>query len=466
MSKKDLDEILRNLGKEVEEEQYNQSIINHEFSEDYKVKRQSVLNSLDTKNQKKIRKPFVAAAAAALIFCASLTVYAASKMFSVTTTPSEAEDGINIEVSKHTQDYIPPIEITPEYLPEGYAAFEEGKYSLNGEWAGDGLTIVDAGYYKSYFVPDVSDYEELQIGDAKAVLLYRNSYGYPWQIYLFYEETGHVIQVFGSDAFSKDEIVKVCENLSYKEVPEKDPDHTYSAFAYEAVEEEEIIVGSMIEENNRIGIGDMAPCFGMIDDNILLSEEVEYSVKSINITDQVQTELVNSDTVYDYEQVLEYIQQDGTLKPYTRTVNEWNDGTLEEKAVGTVGVKNVEVTVEVKNGTDRDLEDVNMQPVWKVLSKNDQGKYDVVDEYDALEDYIPEENFRGGSPYGINLDGMAYYFDASAFIGNPHFYNMALAAGETKEVHLWFAIPEDMIDTVYLVFSMDCEGYTRFIKVQ
>ncbi len=47
---------------------------------------------------------------------------------------------------------------------------------------------------------------------------------------------------------------------------------------------------------------------------------------------------------------------------------------------------------------------------------------------------------------------------------DPHFFNMALKAGETKEVHLWFAIPEDVLEDSYLVFN-EASDNTQFVKI-
>lgn len=463
MSEKKLNQILKQLGRKVQEEQYENPVKPHEFSDEYKNKKQQLLQSLDVKKTRKIRRPLGVVAALAVVVCASLTVYAATKMIDVMLTANETEDSVAIAVSKKTDDYIAPIEITPEYLPDEYAEWVKGKYSLNGEWAGDGLTIVDAGYYQNYTVPDVSEYEEQQIGEAKAVILNRVGYGYPWQIYLFYETTGHVIQIFGSEELSKEEMLKVCENITYKEVPEKDPDRTYQAFAYEEVETVEA-EATILNEADLLDIDMQAICYGHTEDNERISEDVKYSVKSIDIGDTADTSLLNADTVYDYEEVMKYIEGDGTFAPYIRSVSEWTGSELVDKELATVTVKNVDVVIEVTNATETDYTDVNMQPQWMLLRQEEAG-YLLTDEFDGTHGYEPGEDFRGGSYYGVSADGFAYYFDSSAFPQDSHFHNMSIGAGETKEVHLSFAIQEDLIGEAYLVFSIGCEGYTRFIKV-
>ena len=169
------------------------------------------------------------------------------------------------------------------------------------------------------------------------------------------------------------------------------------------------------------------------------------------------------DTAWDYDQVMGYIQEDGTLKPYTRIISEWKDGALQESELGIVKMKNVEVTIDIQNPSDMDIKDLNIQPVWKVVK---QGQNELFNDGDTIPGFVPDENFRSCSLYSISYDGMAYYFDSSAFPQNTHFYNMKLEAGETKEIHMWFAIPEDQIDDAYLVFNYFGSSSTpSFIKI-
>lgn len=466
MDEKRLEQILQEVGKEVQRDEWAENTEKHEFSKKYLDKKQELLNTVaSTKTGKKAKRSFGAVAALALIACVSLTTYAAVKMISVTTSQEETNGAVTIAVDKNTDEYIPPIEISPQYLPEGYAAWDDHKYSLNGEWGLDGITIADAGYYRNYLVPDVSNYEELQIGDAKAVFITIEGYAYPWHVYLFYEATGHVVEVFGCDELSKDEIIKVCENITYKETPELDPEHTYHAFAYE---EEESFEAEAVEFDKAFQMqeGDWELCHTYTEDGDPISEGVEYRVKSITISDTVDRDALNANTTYAYDEVMEYIQEDGTLVPYTYTVSEWVDGKLAEREIGTTAVKNVELVAEVKNTTDMAFNDVNMQPMWKLFKESSESSYQQLDDSEIIPGYTVDDNFRGSSHYGISNDGMAYYFDSSAFVGDSHFYNMAIAAGETKEVKMSFAIPEDQLDQAYLVFSENIEGAMRFIKVK
>lgn len=427
---------------------------------------EQTLDSLPDKNKKSRRKlkwPSAVAAAAVLVCTMSVGVYAATKLYEYVVEENN-EDGINVEMNKMTDEYIPPITITPDYLPEGYKEWEEGRYAKNGEWGGNGLTIVDAGYLKNFSIPRVSNYEQRQVGDATALWTYTEGANYPYHILLFYEEDGHAIEIYGSGGISEDDMMKVCENMTYVESPEKDPEHTYQAFSEDrlmrAKGEMTAAANTKTQEfaaDKLTAIGD-----GIKLDSVSLPETADGNiyVKDIHITDEVNVSLINKDTVYDYERVMSCIENN-KLKPYTRTVTEWNGDKYVEKELGTVNVKNVEVTLEVKNHSETDYDEVNIQPRWKVLKKADSGNYAVSNE---IPGYTMQEGYAGSSDYGIASDNFAYYFDSSSFTQDPHFFNMALKAGETKEVHLWFAIPEDVLEDSYLVFN-EASDNTQFVKI-
>lgn len=431
---------------------------------------EATLHSLPDKN-KKLRKrfkwPSAVAAAAVLVCTMSVGVYAAGKLYDYVVQENN-EDGLNVEMTKNTDEYIPPITVTPNYLPEGYKISEEGKaiwkYSPNGENGAIGITISDAGWLKSFSIPRVSSYEQKQIGNAQALYTYIEGAEYPYHIFLFYEEDGHAVEVFGCKDLSEAEILKVCENITYVESPEKDPDHTYAAFSedrLDAAKGSESIDASQVKEidaKNLMGIGDAISLTSSS-----LSKEVEgsISVKDIKITDEVNSELITKDTVTDYDRVMGNIENN-KLKPYTRIVTEWTGDKYADKELGTVNVKNVEVTLEVKNTSEADYDEVNIQPRWGVFKKTDSGNY--VRSFE-IPGYTIGDNYAGCNYYNIASDGFAYYFDSSSFPQDSHFFNMSLKAGETKEVHLWFAIPEDELQDSYLSFDNAFGNTTQLVKI-
>lgn len=414
------------------------------------------------------RIPTGIAAAAALFLAVSGGVYAAGKIFDYTVE----QQGDNVEIKADVSEdvYIPPITVTANYLPDGYALCEEGdsvwKYSPEGSKDGDGICVWDAGYFKEISIDDVSASDQMQIGNAKAVINYREGYNYPYQIYLFYPDTGHVISVFGCSSLSEDELIKVCENLTYEESPEKDPDHVYQGFSQEQllnVEPMKLLADDVIGGDTILEPSDIAD----LNQPIHMStagdaQPYSVTVKNIQISDNVDTEALTADTTVDLDRVMQYIQE-GKLVPFERTVDEWKDKKLQKNTVGTTEVANVSVTMEVANMTDTALNDVNLQPAWKTFKPQDDGTFISCI---SIPGYKVGDSYRGVNDYGISSDGYAYYFDSSAYAGTNHFYNMALNPGETKEVHMSFAIPKDQLEDAYLVFDTATENHeTQVVKI-
>ena len=448
-----MDYLLEKIGQLEEEKQYDTCTENHVFTDEYEIKKQRLLNTME-KNQKKeykVRSFTSVAAALALVVGLSVTTYAAVKGIQAVISEDKEKNTVTYEVNHEPDDYIPPIEITAGYLPEGYQQWEECKYSPNGEYGANGISILDAGYLQNYSIGDVSQYEEQKIGNAKAVIIERKGYTYPWDIFLFYEEEGHVIEVMGCDSLSKEEMMKVCEGLIYREAPELDPDRTYQAFSYDRLSEAEKMETAEEETISKENIKGL-------NESILIGD-INYKVTDIKISDTVNTQLLNKENTDNYDQVMKCIQDDGTFAPLTRTVTEWNGKELQNRELGTVPMKNVEVTVQVENQSQEPDDDVTMALLWYTMQEQADGTYRLSDQ---IEGYEKDDNFRGFNSYDVGYE-LPYYFDSSAYVGSTHFFYMSLGAGETKEVHVWYTIPEDMLEQAYVQFPVD-EGV--YVKVK
>ena len=140
-------------------------------------------------------------------------------------------------------------------------------------------------------------------------------------------------------------------------------------------------------------------------------------------------------------------------------MTEWNGKELQNRELGTVPMKNVEVTVQVENQSQEPDDDVTMALLWYTMQEQADGTYRLSDQ---IEGYEKDDNFRGFNSYDVGYE-LPYYFDSSAYVGSTHFFYMSLGAGETKEVHVWYTIPEDMLEQAYVQFPVD-EGV--YVKVK
>lgn len=476
MKKNRTEYFLKHIGRLEEAELCDFADGEHVFSQKYELEKEKLLQSLEKRKKRNGKRgAVVAAAAAAAVLATSAGVYAAVSLFSVDVTEDTEHDKVNVQVKKEGETRVLPIKITANYLPEGYEEWEEGNYSLGGAWGEPGLRIDDTGWYTDwsqvmeYYYKDVSSSEIVQVGDAQGILVTHEGYDYPhMEMDLYYGDSGHVITVFASEDISREEFLKVCENLTYEErkgtvsedgsifTDENGNIYTLSPSdsAEEETEEEEV-APEALPVYDRV-VMEKGETF-----NHPLLNDVKLKVTDIQIKDTVDTEKINEDTASDYAQVCEYLEGN-TLKPYERYVEEWRDKELEKLPLDTVNVKNVEVTMEVTNTSQEAVEDINIYPVWARYSRQEDGTY-LLD--NSIPGYQQNENFRHASTYGIESDGAPYYFDGSSFPGTTHFYYMNMAAGETKTVHLWFAVPEDELENSYMVFD-NSSAVSSMIKLK
>jgi len=153
----------------------------------------------------------------------------------------------------------------------------------------------------------------------------------------------------------------------------------------------------------------------------------------------------------DYNQYLEFINEDGTLKEHER-VNErkWENNKMNTDTE-TVGMKFISVTLTMRNPFDKELKDINIYPRVYSMKETSNGTFEMLNDYWGCE---------------LSVDKAPFYFDQSDYEGK-HFYFCDFAPNETKEVHLVYAVDEDQIDNAYIHFNQsgDSAIIGNYIKV-
>lgn len=435
------------MGEEYLREQLQQEE-DHEFSEEYNRKKENLIALAEGKKGRKWSRSAVACACGALVLGASLTVYAAVSIYHASVDLDKDSGVANIHLEKTDSTYVPPIKIYADYLPEGYAQWEENKYSLNGEYGGTGISIVSANGMSEMDVMGASEVEETTINGVKATIITRKGSEYSHFIYLFYEETGNVIEIMASEEVPEDEVIKVAENIRYEVI---EGDDTYQTFQTPAEEDQDVIDEMLtFDAKDVFSTGDTLPYVtirDLNDEGTPVSESLTYSVTDVQIQDKVPLNTLDAQYFSDPENVLEYIGDDGTLKPYQRTETVWEDGETKTKDLGTVNMKYLAVTLKMTNTTDQKIEDVGMYPRVYPAQKESEEQFKLTDQ----------------DMYGIQPDQTAFYFDQSDHLKDrKEFYFMNFEPGETKEIHLGFAVAEDKVQDSCLVFQED-SGFSKYL---
>lgn len=305
MKQEKLDQIMKKLGQEIEDEQFGQEEQTHDFSEDYQNRKQSLLSLIETKKENKVifhnggmKKFLQAAAAVILVVGISFTAYAMTKNRKAIRV--EIKEGIQtilikVERKKECTDVI----AVPGYLPEGYEIWDEekekyslGKYSFGGVWGANGITIQVNDWMEKEKIP----YENCEIwkdGRVKNLLIDGGEEAeYRWNLMQFYEEEGYVVEMFAASFIPKEEVLEIGKQIK---IYEKDE---FSESEKEKITKEKITLGEKIEypdyaKGCSLQVTDIT--FSEVEDEVHKIDgpvkKLEVAVKLQNTTDKLWEEL-------------------------------------------------------------------------------------------------------------------------------------------------------------------------------
>lgn len=445
---------MKTLGETTLTEQLNHEEEFHEFSQNYEDRKTQLLKSLDTsKKKKKIHsKPLAAAAAFAAVMLISVSVYAAITIFQASVTVDKDSGTTDIHLKKIDDAQVLPIKIYADYLPSGYQEWEENKYSLNGEFGKDGIAVAPANANAQITVEASSEVEETTIQGRKATIITRKGMEYSHLIFLYYEDTGHVIEIMAADAIPLDEVIKVAENIRFEELSEGDSNGYQPFQDTPEIVNEEIPVINMDTIIKKGDTSDYVTADDLGEGSQPSKEGLKYTVEDIQVMDRVPLDHLDPQYFYDQEKVMSFLSEDGTLQPYHRVASVWEDNETKQKDLGTVGMKYLSVTIKMENLSEEDRMDVGFYPRIYQLDQKEDG---------TLE--LPSDAFEH---YAIQPDQGPFYFDQSSYLEErKHFYFMDFAGKETKEIHLGYAIPEDKLSDSFLSFQ-ESSDFTKYLDLE
>lgn len=434
-NKFDMDRIMYLLGQEDAMEELDKFTKPHEFSSEYESEKMKMLNN--KKNRDNIpskkstgmmrKKLVVLIAAATATLALSLTAYGVCRNILFTASRDEAAGTVTYDVKSDIElTEIPLINITPEYLPEGYLPLNgaPGKYVLNGDPStGEGVLIYQNNYIFQPESYNISSVEETTIGGIKAYINTSEGMDYKYKIDLIFEEEGQIISVGGT--CSLEELKKVAENIKFEVVPGE----FIELYKPESVEGgEEVYTAPAIPADHVLNMGDEKKY------DAYQKESPMFTVNKVEILDKLPE--VNSDYFWDYGEYIAAVNDDGTLKDYERSVSiKWEDNEM-KYVTEPASRKFAYVTLTLINPYDKELKDIGIHPIIEYRTKVTDGSLEA----------FPNDRRSGNEIAGSKE---AIYFDGSDYSGN-HFFFCDLAPNETKEVHLIYLIDADHIDDAYV----------------
>lgn len=290
----------------------------------------SALNEVNSRHEdvrRKIKFSTSVLIAAVIGLAATITVAAVGLYFDKTGT---LENGkltyeFNIDYELKPGEF----EVTPDYLPEGYKEqqSDSNKYSTDEDY-GRGISVfvyntssLDIGNEKSSY-HKVENVEETVLSGMEAdiiTLAEAEKYEFATHILLFNPTEGYVIWVSGNYNVSHDELIKFADNLTVTKIGEGEFETPEDKEQRKT--EEELQAESDLKEYQgyleRVKNGIPDEMFVPIGDELVLGE-VGYTVNEYEFFEKGNNLDKNGFSKAWSNIIFEYMNDDGTLKPYTR----------------------------------------------------------------------------------------------------------------------------------------------------
>lgn len=398
----------------------------------------------------------VAAAAVALLVGTPAIVLAATGFFN-----REArleEDTLTYEFEINYELQPGQFDVTAGYTPEGYVDRGDGKYwTVDGNMGYSLIPVYNtaeldriSGQIQTNRVAGV---EHTVLSGLEAdIITYEEAdkYEAPTRIFLFNAMEGYVMEVWGAYGTPLDELVKVADNLT---ITRTGTDQYETAEEKKAQEE----AGSFTErmtaaEENLIPMGETST-----------KESGDGSRISFTVLEAVFSDtLGEADRAYfnGYEELADWLEEDGSLRPYTRLTYDENGGVVAEESVGQCFLR-VKVRAErgasaEKEGTDAiDGNEFALDACLRRLGEKESGSY-ILHYLHENSGALPSEH------YDLQTDARCIWLNAPDPGREGQFFYRSMEEGDSLEYEMIFVVDGDVPrDKLVLDFNHFENYYTE-----
>lgn len=412
----------------------------------------------------------VAAAVAVCILATSTIVYAGVKLYHMflekqgtySTAIGIKTDDNNGKIN--LPEKIHDIDIAAGYIPEGMEWIDDWhlEYPDHGRTGGFSFASVlldenDLG--KVMQDKHVVDCEERAFGNYEGVYLKYNDLAedgsFNQRIYLLCPDVYRVITVYIGDDITKEDAIKVVENLVITENDTEietagmatwsqmvSPEESSSEGTLISVEDAKLPVHQVGEEIDMSAVGEDSH------GDYLEADKISVCVDSVQVEDDLQ--LLDQNRIP--EEWKTTVGADGKITDNTLSYIKWGDGVnTVDKIIKTESVRQklVYASVTYTNKTDKEINHM-LYLGSLMLMNHEDGMYRI---------YVPEE--QSGNDYdSIIWDGVAKtaemtYMSVTEDYGNGGNYISSLNPGESIQVNMAWIVNENDLDNMYLNLNGD-----------
>lgn len=427
--------------------------------------------NIQTRRVKKWTGARVAAAIAVCVLATSTIVYAGTKLYHMFLEKQGAYSivtGIKADGSTgkiNLPERIHDIDISAGYIPEGMEWIDEfhleyPEHDRTGGFSFASVLLDEDDLSKVMQDKNVVDCEERTFGNYEGVYLKYNDLAedgsFNQRIYLLRPDVYRVITVYIGDDISKEDAIKVVENLVITEndtMIETAGLYTWSEMVSPEESSGEAVMTSIAD--NKLPMHQVGETFNMLaygedsDGNYIEDNNISVCVDAVHVEDDLQM-LGQNDVP---EEWVTAVGADGKIVNNTLSYIKSGDGvnTVDE-IVKTESMKQklVYVTVTYTNKTDKEIDHL-LYLGTLMLMNHEGGKYHICNHVELSgEDYDR-----------VIWDGVAHtaemtYYSVSEDYGNGGNYISSLMPGESKQVNMAWIVNENELDHMYL--NLNGEG--------
>jgi len=461
----------KKIGKEIALNHFMTNSEEHIFSQQYENKKSALIESVEHKTHMKPRKWKAIAAAAIVALAVPVTGFAAKVIIDgikeSKNQTANYEYQYIFEKGEAGENYHAPVYMEVNYLPEGFIENKSKKYSYSyeGKINNRGVTIELLGFNEDsdLRVNNAVALKELQIGDKRAALYTLNvsdDSGFDKNLFIFYQEFGYGVRLYGQMGVSEDELVKIAEGVSLTPcdaaaatdvyyIPDTAIAEAHKNKLLEVAEERKNSKPKEADDSNYFSIGDT---FEGIDMGTWTSDDknpkfLQFKVEGYEIFDSIAG--LDKDKLD--QDINEIINEDGTFKIYEKQNIKEGDriNTVSEvTSVEEKELKLVYVTMKVANNTENDISEVQIDPIMCCLD-NENGSIKMPEIYTT--------NAVNSEGWAVYCDMPTMYEKNPSAYENAHHYGQVYSLQANQEVtyHVAYVVEADRVDNMVLFFPKE-----------
>ena len=416
----------------------------------------------------------VAAAIAVCVLAASTITYAGTKLYHMFLEKQGTYSIVTgIKADGSTGKIILPekihdIDISAGYIPEGMEWMDEfhleyPEHNRTGGFSFASVLLDEDDLSKVMQDENVVDCEERTFGNYEGVYLKYNDLAedgsFNQRIYLLRPDVYRVITVYIGDDISKEDAIKVVENLVITEndtMIETAGFYTWSEMVSPEESSGQEVTTSIAD--NKLPMHQVGETFNMSaygedsDGNYIEDNNISVCVDAVQVKDDLQILEPNNAP----EEWKTAVGADGKIVNNTLSYIKSGDGvnTVDE-IIKTESMKQklVYVTVTYTNKTDKEINHLLYLGTLMLMNHKD-GIYQICN----------QAELSGEDCDRVIWDGVAHtaemtYYSVSEDYGNGGNYISSLMPGESKQVNMAWIVNENELDHIYLNLNGEGEAF-------